>query len=77
LAKVRPGEPNPLQPERARALYDRLKDYGNRDLALLQRGLVVRALDGGQRVFVIAPASAGSGWLRFGRADLEQPAAFE
>ncbi len=71
LAKIRPGEPNPLQPERARALYDRLKGYGNRDLALLQRGLAVRALDGGQRVFVIAPAAAGAAWLRFVRAELD------
>jgi 4-amino-4-deoxy-L-arabinose transferase-like glycosyltransferase len=65
LRRVRPGETHALQPERAGALYELLKDYDKRDLARLQRSVAVRALNTGQRVFVILQESAGPGGLRF------------
>ena len=71
LGRLRPGEPQGLQPERARSLFEALKDYDNWDLARLQRNVAVRALGAGQRVFLILPASAGPEWLRFGRAGLD------
>ena len=69
LGKMRPGEPNALQPERARALYDVLKDYDKRDLARLQRTVAVRALNAGQRVFVLLPGSASADRLRWTNLD--------
>ena len=64
MGSLDPLAPNPLQPERAHALYELLKDRDFDQLARVQRDLAAAALTQGRRVFLIAPA-ANAGWRRF------------
>ncbi|PYQ56137.1 MAG: hypothetical protein DMF53_26395 [Acidobacteria bacterium] len=65
-----PRAPNPLQPERARALYRLLKGRKPVGLLRLQRNLVADALGQGRRVFLIQPAGDEPG-TRFASPDLD------
>jgi hypothetical protein len=62
--------PNPLQPERARALYKLLKGRKPIGLLRLQRNLAADALGQGRRVFVIQPAGDEAG-TRFASPELD------
>lgn len=59
LRRVDPDGPNGLQPERAAAVYELLKNYADKDLAQLLRDIAAKAIADGRRVFVIAPADGG------------------
>ncbi|MFL6237123.1 MAG: glycosyltransferase family 39 protein [Thermoanaerobaculia bacterium] len=70
LGRRDPRAPNPLQPERARALYRLLKGRKPIGLLRLQRNLVADALGERRRVFVIQPAGDAVG-TRFASPDLD------
>lgn len=70
LGRRDPGAPNPLQPERARALYRLLKGRKPIGLLRLQRNLVADALDQGRRVFLVQPVGDAAG-TRFASPDLD------
>jgi hypothetical protein len=55
LGSVDPDSPATLQPRRAAALYDRLKDKSDAQLAGVLRELAGQDLDQGRRVFAIVP----------------------
>jgi hypothetical protein len=59
LQRVDPDEPNGLQPERASAIYELLKNHSDKDLAKLLRDISAKALADGRRVFVIAAGDGG------------------
>jgi 4-amino-4-deoxy-L-arabinose transferase-like glycosyltransferase len=64
-----PRAPSTFQPERARALYQLLKDRTRLGMWRLQRDLAAEGLGQERRVFLIAPGW-DSGWTRFAAADL-------
>jgi hypothetical protein len=66
-----PRAPNPLQPERARALYRLLKGRKPAGLLRLQRNLAAEALGQGRRVFLIQPAGDEAG-ARFASPELDR-----
>jgi hypothetical protein len=55
LGAANPNGPATLQPRRAAALYERLKDKSDGQLAGVLRGLAGQHLDQGRRIFAIAP----------------------
>lgn len=71
LGNVNPRSPNPLQPERARALYKLLKRRKPTGMLRLERNLAAAALDQGRRVFLIAPP-AEPAWTQFASPDLDE-----
>jgi dolichyl-phosphate-mannose-protein mannosyltransferase len=70
LGRRDPRAPNPLQPDRARALYRLLKGRKPIGLLRLQRGLMADALGQGRRVFLIQPVGDDAG-TRFASRDLD------
>lgn len=64
-----PRAPSTFQPERARALYQLLKDRTRVGMWRLQRDLAAEGLGQGRRVFLIAPGW-DPGWTRFAAPDL-------
>lgn len=55
LEHIDPTQPNGLQPQRAKALYDRLRDASTRDVIAEQNRLMTESLQKNQRVFMIYP----------------------
>jgi Dolichyl-phosphate-mannose-protein mannosyltransferase len=70
LGRRDPRAPNPLQPERARALYRLLKGRKPVGLLRLQRNLAADALGQGRRVFLIQPVGDEAG-TRFASPELD------
>jgi len=70
LDNVSPRAPNPLQPERARALYKLLKRRKPIGMLRLERNLAAAALSQGRRVFLIMPPREPV-WARFASPDLD------
>ncbi|HEY4564022.1 MAG TPA: glycosyltransferase family 39 protein, partial [Thermoanaerobaculia bacterium] len=70
LGRRDPQAPNPLQPDRARALYRLLKGRKPIGLLRLQRSLMADALGQGRRVFLIQPVGDAVG-TRFASPDLD------
>ncbi len=70
LDNVDPRAPNPLQPERARALYKLLKRRKPVGMLRLERNLAAAALSRGRRVFLIAPPEEPV-WSQFASPDLD------
>jgi hypothetical protein len=64
LTRADPGEPNPLQPQRAAALYERLKSRTDADMSAVLRNLTADHLAAGRRALAIVPAE-GALPLRF------------
>jgi hypothetical protein len=64
-----PRAPSTFQPERARALYQLLKDRTRAGMWRLQRDLAAEGIGQGRRVFLIAPGW-DPGWTRFAAPDL-------
>lgn len=58
LKKIEPEEPQYLQPQRAKLIYERLKFFGDRELIEEEKKLVLTALDHGRRVFYLVPRNA-------------------
>jgi 4-amino-4-deoxy-L-arabinose transferase-like glycosyltransferase len=70
LENVSPRAPNPLQPERARALYKLLKRRKPVGMLRLERNLAAAALSEGRRVFLVMPPREPS-WRQFASPDLD------
>ena len=64
-ANVDPDQPNGLQPQRAKQLYDRLKNEDDAELIRTQNGLMNDAFAAKRRVFVIYPDAQESYVNRF------------
>jgi hypothetical protein len=63
--------PNALQPERAQALFSRLRGRDEGQLARLERELMAAQIRQGKRVFLIAPEQKNRRWLAFSNAGLD------
>jgi hypothetical protein len=65
LANVDPDQPNGLQPQRAKEMYDRLKDLTEPEIIKEQNKLMDAALARGERVFMIFPRPQMPAAMRF------------
>lgn len=57
-ANIDPDAPNGLQPQRAKEMYDRLKDFNEEGIIREQNKLMSDAMARGQRVFFVVPKPA-------------------
>lgn len=73
MAKVNADEPQGLQPQRAEAIYNRLKRFDQKKLNQEQQSLVLAALDAGRHVYVIAPPNAQDIFKRVSKAPGDPP----
>ncbi len=64
-ADIDPDAPTGLQPQRAKEMYARLKDYTDADLIREQNLLMTDALNSGHRVFVVVPTNQAGFAARF------------
>jgi hypothetical protein len=65
LASIDPDQPNGLQPQRAKEMYDRLKDLTEPEIVKEQNKLMDEALARGERVFMIFPRPQVAAAMRF------------
>jgi hypothetical protein len=65
FAHVDMDQPNGLQPQRAKQMYDRLKDASEADLIREQNNLMADAFASGQRVFFLVSTNAMNQATRF------------
>src|SRR5947199_5578008 len=64
LGRIDGRAPNALQPERAQALFSRLRGRSRPELARLERDLMAAQLRQGRRVFLLSPVQ-NQHWLEF------------
>ena len=70
LGRIDGRAPNALQPERAQALFSRLRGRSRPELARLERDLMAAQLRQGRRVFLLSPVQ-NQHWLEFANPGLD------
>ena len=72
LGRIDGRAPNALQPERAQALFSRLRGRSRPELARLERDLMAAQLRQGRRVFLLSPVQ-NQHWLEFANDPAARP----